>query len=194
MRMAGSGEISRGVLNYASGASRVQYLLSERGATVVIPAPPGRRIRAAARGTAREVLGEMKLALVVFIGSLVVFALSWPKCRWEFSASACGFAVVAGLLFWLDWSYYRRLDDPILIEVGPDAVRFLNLNAASESHRVPRDRVYDIRYAGHPGKIVVLAAGAEPFECRPVEDEAELRRMAGFLREAVGLATDAGEN
>jgi hypothetical protein len=53
--------------------------------------------------------------------------------------------------------------------------------------------VYDVKFVTPSRKLVVRTRGMEIFEWRPVDDDAEIRRMVGFLREVIGLPAEGGE-
>jgi len=170
----------------------VQYVRDEGVARVVVPSPRGRRVGAAVEQTLL-IFGMIFLnELGVFVVALVLLAMSAGRYRWELMQAAAVGGGIVGLVFVGAWFRYRRLDDPIVIEVTREAVRLVNFSRETDARTLPRNLVYDVKFVAHSRMMVIRTRGMEMVECRPVDDDNEIRRMVEFLREAVGLAGAGG--
>jgi len=174
-------------------ASRVQYLRDEQGARVIVPSPRGRRLGAAVSQTLL-IFGTILLnELGVFVVALVVLATWSGSYRHELVLAAAVAGGIVAIVFIGAWLGYRRLDDPVVVEVTAAAVSFLNFRTEAGAHRLPRNLVYDVKFVPHSRKMVIRTRGMEMFEWRPVGDDAEIRRMVGFLRDVIGLPAKGGD-
>lgn len=186
--------MSRVKLSYATpgAASRVQYVRDGGVARVIVPSPRGRRAGAAVEQTLL-IFGAIFLnELGVFVVALVVLAMSSGQYRSELMQAAAVGGGVAALVFVGAWFRYRRLDDPMMIEVTPEAVRLVNYNRDADAHTLPRNLVYDVKFVAHSRRMVIRTRGMEMVEWRPVDDDDEVRRMVEFLREVIGLPGPGG--
>jgi hypothetical protein len=180
-------------LNYAPAGSarRVQYSNLGGQWTVTIPAPAGRRLVAAFSSA-------LQILLAVFLNELGFWVVGLAAVGWWLGGAdyrllmilAGGVGFLGGVLMLEGWFRYRRLDGPVVVEVTPDTLSFLNLSAQRENHILPRNLVYDVKYVTHSRMMVVRTRGLEMFEWRPVDDDAEIARMVGFLRDALGLPAE----
>jgi hypothetical protein len=161
----------------------VGYIRDADHATITIPARPGRRVAGAIDWTLAAFINEAGLLAL----GIVIFTW-WTGQPLAWICSGAGALTAA--TFALCYAIRRRLDDPIIVEVTPTALRICNLDDGPKTREFPRDRVYDVKFVSHSGKLVVRTQGREIFEFRPTDDEPELRRMATFLRLAIGLAVE----
>ena len=167
-------------LDYASDAAEhgIGYHRTADGATITVPSPRSRRIEAAIGGTIAVFANE--LGLLLLAGGIFAWFVGE---RWTCPALSSLLAIT----FTIAWFYFRKLSDPMIVEVTPTAVVFQNLSHETPIHSFPRDKIYDVKYVNHSKNLVIRARGLEILEWRPVPDERELTRMALFLREAIGL-------
>jgi hypothetical protein len=172
-------------LAYATpgAASGVAYVRDGQRATITIPARCGRRVAGAIEWTMAAFINE---AAILGVGVAVFLWWTGQSLGWICPAGAA----LTAAIFALCYAIRRRLDEPIVVEVTPNALRICNLDDDKKPREYPRDRVYDVKYVSHSGKLVVRTRNVEMFEFRPVEDEAELKRMAAFLRTALGLPAE----
>jgi hypothetical protein len=171
-------------LAYATPGVESRILLTREGerATVVIHRP-GRRAK-----KAREAVGElMAEGLLYFIIGAVVVGYAAPV--WLLVILP-GLAVVLGGVCWLSWLWYARLDEPMVIEVMPTELVFRNQDRRARPERLGREGLYAIRYVGHAKCIFVYRRGQEMRGFGVEEEGVEGERIAGFLREAAGLAEE----
>jgi hypothetical protein len=161
----------------------VGYVRDADNATITIPARPGRRVSGAIEWTLGAFINEAGLLAL----GIVIFTW-WTGQPLAWICSGAGALTAA--TFALCYAVRRRLDDPIIVEVTPTALRICNLDDSPKTREFPRDRVYHVKFVSHSGKLVVRTQGQEMFEFRPTDDEPELRRMVTFLRLAIGLAVE----
>jgi len=80
-----------------------------------------------------------------------------------------------------------RLARPIILELTASELVVSNYDGRGKTRKMPRDRVYSIKYVPHARNLVVRIRGIEMFECHLEIPEAEIERIAAFLRLAIGL-------
>lgn len=172
-------------LPYATPGADRRVLFTHEGdrATVVIPRPERRR-KAAAKAT-EELLGEALLYLII---AIVVLAWLAP---YLLLAVVPGGAVVVAAVYWLTWIGYARLDRPLVIELTPGELIFLNTDERRRPVHLSREGLYAIYMVSYAPTIWIRRRGQEMFGLFATPDRGESERIASFLRDFAGLDAEA---
>ena len=135
----------------------------------------------------------LTIAFVAMTGAFIVSSafIAQPIIRIVMLSSEM-LPVTVGLLLQIVWGIKIALvhaAKPKVIEVTASDLILTNILVEDENNVItrPRSQIYDVKYIGHSGNLVIRCHTANMIECRPVTNPIVLQWLAGVLREALQL-------
>jgi len=179
--MSTSADPSPPALDYATPSTDQPILFNrtENGATVVIR-DPARQARAISEAMSEA--GGM-----IFAGMLMGGCLFFG--RFGVAKTLAGIATILALVAIGAWVRYRQFAEPIIIELKEKELIFHNLDT-KRIPKIPRDRIYALKYVAHSQNLVVRASGCEMFEHQFSLPAAKVEEIAAFLRLVLKLKSE----